>query len=184
MFEHGLFRSKGNSSSPNAKDSPLSRNELYLDYRRISGGWIKASIPRELVKPVPLYRKGSFISLTLAEGPYSYMRCLSAYQSARWYHKHLSHISKSILILALLTSSSSQAPFSDTHTHSPCHPAVLTVRSALSCFSPCVHYSPSTAILPSLVRQLWCPVCWPCSVLSLCSELFQILWLLSLSYLQ
>ena len=117
---------EGNSSSPNAKDQHSSGT----------------------CEPVPLYRNGSFISLPLAEGLFSYTRCLSAYQSTRWYHKHLSHISKSILILALLTSSSSQAPL-------PTHTPILLVTLLFSlfallcsCFPPCVHYPPSTAILP------------------------------------
>lgn len=39
-------RSKGNSSSPSCKKAvQMSRNELKLDCRRISGGSIKASVP-------------------------------------------------------------------------------------------------------------------------------------------
>lgn len=31
-----------------------------LDFRKISGGYVKASVPQELLKPVPIYQKESF----------------------------------------------------------------------------------------------------------------------------
>lgn len=45
----------------------ISRNTLNLNCRRISGGWIKASIPQELVKVSPFLQKESF-PLPLAKG--------------------------------------------------------------------------------------------------------------------
>lgn len=54
-----------------------------LDYRRISGSYIKASIPQEIVKPVPICPKESF-SLLRAEGTYGYLWHVLAYRNPCW----------------------------------------------------------------------------------------------------
>lgn len=61
----------------------MSRNKLKLGYQRISVYLLKASVPQELVKPVPICQKESF-PLPLTEGTYGYLWRLSAYQSACW----------------------------------------------------------------------------------------------------
>lgn len=66
------------------KETPMSSNsrrqssELTLDYRRISGGLRKASIPQELAKLVSIHQQGSF-PLAVAEGTSSWLWRLSAY---------------------------------------------------------------------------------------------------------
>lgn len=51
----------GSKKTPILQSSPNIHDELPLDYRRISGGQVKARLPQELVRLVPLYQKESFL---------------------------------------------------------------------------------------------------------------------------
>lgn len=80
-------RSKRN---PNFLNSKRQSNEFNLVYRTISGNWIKASSPHELVKLVPLCQ-GESIPLPLAEG--TNLWCLAKLTLPSRLPQYLSHAS-------------------------------------------------------------------------------------------
>jgi hypothetical protein len=81
----------------------MSRNELKLGYRRISVYFVKASIPQELVKLVPICQKG-IIFLTsdrrdiwLHVAPISISKCMLASRLPQPEPPAQKYISKSML---------------------------------------------------------------------------------------